>query len=115
MMNLIQKGKSLDSKKAGTCRTFVFTNKMRKSAFLMATFLFAACLLTNEVLAQEQLDISGTVTSNDGEPLPGVTIVVEGTQDGTTTNLDGTYTITASPNDVLSFSYIGFENHRENR
>ena len=56
-----------------------------------------------------QVKISGTVTSaEDDEPLPGVSILVKGTQKGTTTNFDGNYSIEVSPGSVLQFSYIGY-------
>ncbi len=56
--------------------------------------------------AQEKT-ISGTVTDQDGLPLPGVNIVVVGTTTGTQTDFDGNYSINASPGQVLQFSYIG--------
>ena len=51
--------------------------------------------------------ISGNVTDQDGLPLPGVNIVVEGTTTGTQTDFDGNYAINASTGQVLLFSYIG--------
>ncbi|MET1260311.1 SusC/RagA family TonB-linked outer membrane protein [Flagellimonas sp. DF-77] len=51
--------------------------------------------------------ISGTVTDSDGLPLPGVNIVVEGTSNGTQTDFDGNYSITASEGQSLLFTYIG--------
>ncbi|HMB99722.1 MAG TPA: SusC/RagA family TonB-linked outer membrane protein, partial [Flavobacteriaceae bacterium] len=56
--------------------------------------------------AQEKT-ISGTVSDNSGLPLPGVNIIVKGTTNGTQTDFDGNYSITASTGDVLVFSYIG--------
>ncbi|MEE9363221.1 MAG: SusC/RagA family TonB-linked outer membrane protein [Cellulophaga sp.] len=56
--------------------------------------------------AQEKT-ISGTVTDQDGLPLPGVNIIVQGTTNGTQTDFDGNYTINASTGQVLLFSYIG--------
>ncbi|MEJ2584395.1 MAG: SusC/RagA family TonB-linked outer membrane protein [Robiginitalea sp.] len=61
--------------------------------------------------AQEKT-ISGTVTDQDGLPLPGVNIVVEGTTTGTQTDFDGNYQIQASPGQVLLFTYIGQKNER---
>ncbi|WP_319501753.1 SusC/RagA family TonB-linked outer membrane protein [uncultured Draconibacterium sp.] len=52
--------------------------------------------------------ISGTVYDADGVTLPGVTVMVVGTTNGTTTNIDGKYAIDANAEDVLQFSYIGF-------
>ncbi|PCJ94584.1 MAG: SusC/RagA family TonB-linked outer membrane protein [Flavobacteriaceae bacterium] len=56
--------------------------------------------------AQEKT-ISGNVTDQDGLPLPGVNIVVEGTTTGTQTDFDGNYVIDASTGQTLLFSYIG--------
>ncbi|GAA3575082.1 TonB-dependent receptor [Snuella lapsa] len=56
-----------------------------------------------------QQSISGTVTDNTGMPLPGVSIIIKGTNLGTTTDFDGNYSINVqNPNDVLVFSYIGY-------
>ncbi|WP_108866666.1 SusC/RagA family TonB-linked outer membrane protein [Aquimarina aquimarini] len=58
--------------------------------------------------AQEKT-ISGTVTDDKGLPLPGVNVVVKSTANGTQTDFDGNYTLTANRGAVLSFSYVGFE------
>ena len=55
-----------------------------------------------------QQSVSGTVTDSEGVPLPGATVIVEGTSNGVSTDFDGVYSITASEGDVLSFSYVGF-------
>ena len=73
---------------------------------LHKTFAFISMLLFSAgVLAQS---ISGNVSSEDG-PLPGATIVVKGTENGTSTDFDGNFTINASDGDVLIVSFIGFE------
>lgn len=63
--------------------------------------------------------ISGKVTADDGEPTPGVNVIVEGTNRGTTTDGNGTYSINVdNPNAVLVFSFIGYKTERvsiENR
>ncbi len=51
--------------------------------------------------------ITGTVTDQDGLPLPGASIVVKGTSNGTQTDFDGNYTINAQSGNVLTFSYVG--------
>ncbi|TVZ58907.1 TonB-linked SusC/RagA family outer membrane protein [Flavobacteriaceae bacterium MAR_2010_105] len=53
--------------------------------------------------------ISGTVSDESGLPLPGVNIIVKGTTNGTQTDFDGNYTITAKTGDVLSFTYLGLK------
>ncbi len=57
----------------------------------------------------QDIKISGTVTDPSGEAIPGVNVVIEGTQDGTSTDFDGKFTLVAKPNDVLIFSALGYE------
>lgn len=59
----------------------------------------------------QSMEVSGTVTDSfTGETLIGVNIIVVGTTSGTTTNLDGFYSLTVpSPDTELRFSYIGYE------
>ncbi|MEZ5146812.1 MAG: TonB-dependent receptor plug domain-containing protein [Bacteroidales bacterium] len=54
--------------------------------------------------------VSGTVTdAAEGEPLPGVTVLIKGTTLGTATDMDGKYSLSVEPNATLVFSYVGFE------
>ena len=69
---------------------------------VLGLFLF----VFGTVLAQEK-NVSGTVTDQDGLPLPGVSILVVGTSVGTQTDFDGNYSIMASVGGTLRFSYIG--------
>lgn len=71
-------------------------------------FLMGFLVIAQFGLAQEKL-ISGTVTDQNGIPLPGVNITVDGTSKGTTTDFDGEYTIEVEPNQNLVFSFIGYE------
>ena len=60
-----------------------------------------------------QTKISGKVTSKmDGEPLPGVNVVIKGTNKGVETDFDGKYKIEAKSGDILEFSFIGMETFR---
>jgi len=55
-------------------------------------------------------DVSGKVTDENDQPLPGVTIVVKGTTQGTVTNTDGEYTLAnVSPDATLIFSFVGMQ------
>ena len=58
--------------------------------------------------AQERT-ITGTVTDEDGLPLPGVNIVIKGTSSGVQTDFDGNYSIDASLGDVLVYSFVGLK------
>ena len=64
-------------------------------------------LFTALAFAQER-EITGTVTSVDGEPLPGATILIEGTITGTASDFEGEFTLMAESGDVLVVSYVGF-------
>jgi len=57
---------------------------------------------------QQTKTVTGTVTGESGQPLPGVTIVIKGTTQGTVTNTDGEYTLGGIPEDAtLVFSFVG--------
>ena len=63
---------------------------------------------TKLVSASEQRAISGKVSDASGQPLPGVTVVVKGTTQGTITNGDGDFSISNVPeNAILVFSFVG--------
>ena len=53
--------------------------------------------------------VTGTVTDDSSQPLPGVTIIVKGTTMGSATDFDGNYSISANNGDVLVFSFVGFD------
>jgi TonB-dependent SusC/RagA subfamily outer membrane receptor len=67
-----------------------------------------AFLLGNGAIAQE-IRITGTVTSGNGDVLPGVSIIHKSTSTGTTTDASGNYTINVSGDGTLVFSFIGFK------
>lgn len=79
---------------------------------LMLGITLCLCLLSavlsSEVLAQTA-KISGTVNDENGETLPGVNILVEGTSTGTITDIDGKYSISAPAEGNLVFSFIGYK------
>lgn len=52
--------------------------------------------------------IEGTVTTSNGEKLPGVSVIVKGTNKGTTTNTEGKFMLDASGEKALVFSYVGY-------
>ena len=55
--------------------------------------------------------VVGTVTDASGQPLPGVSITVKGTNKGTQSDFDGNYSLDVPYGQVLSFSYVGMYNH----
>jgi len=66
------------------------------------------CLLAVQVAVAQQT-VSGSVTDESGIPLPGATVIVKGTSNGTATDFDGNYSISVGPNAVLEFSFIGYQ------
>lgn len=61
-----------------------------------------------ERVAAQQRSVSGKVTDNNNQPLPGATVVIKGTTQGTVTNADGDYTLGNIPeNATLVFSFVG--------
>lgn len=79
-----------------------------KKRILRTLFFGLFSLLTVAVYAQ--VSVRGTVKSDAGEFLPGVSIIVKGTSNGVITNIDGNYTISV-PNaqSVLVFSFVGMQ------
>ena len=64
--------------------------------------------VVSHATGQQQPAVSGTVTDESGQPLPGVTVVIKGTTQGTVTNVDGNYSLTNIPEDAtLVFSFVG--------
>lgn len=72
-------------------------------------FLFLKIFLVSILMFGQEKTITGTVLDQDNIPLPGTSVVVKGTNNGTQTDFDGNYSITANTGDVLVFSYIGLK------
>ena len=72
--------------------------------------MFAVVLLSGTITVFAQGGpVTGIVTdAGDGIYLPGATIVIKGTTQGTVSDIDGIYTINVEPNQVLVFSYVGY-------
>ncbi|GAA4281302.1 SusC/RagA family TonB-linked outer membrane protein [Gaetbulibacter aestuarii] len=79
-----------------------FNIVLKKALFLIVLLLALGAQAQGE-------KVKGTVKSSDGSPLPGVTIIQKGTNNGTTTDFDGNFEIVlTSGAKVLVFSYVGF-------
>ena len=66
--------------------------------------------LSIDEIVQQQKNISGKVTDESGLSLPGVTVIIKGTTNGTVTDVDGEYTISNVPdNTTLQFSFVGMK------
>lgn len=75
----------------------------------MKQILFTLIILLSFSIVRAQSNFSGKVVDSDGLPLPGLNIVVEGTNSGTITDFDGLFTIAVQDkNAILIFSMVGF-------
>ncbi len=79
------------------------TGIVRKFFFLMVGLLFSVGLNA------QTITVSGVVSDPSGEPLIGASILAQGTTVGTSTNIDGEYTINVAPDATLVVSYVGYD------
>ncbi|MGB2174764.1 MAG: TonB-dependent receptor plug domain-containing protein, partial [Flavobacteriaceae bacterium] len=70
-------------------------------------------LLMLQVGWAQQKTITGTVNDETGGPLPGATVVIEGTTQGVATDFDGNFTLQAAQGDVLIISFVGYADQRQ--
>ncbi len=65
-------------------------------------------LTANSIVVQQGKTVTGKVTDQNGEPIPGASIVVKGTTTGTISDMDGNFTLSGVPEDaILAFSFVG--------
>lgn len=80
----------------------------------MRKFYSLVLLLLLGTAAFAQTTVTGKVTDSKGDGLPGASVSVKGTTTGVITDVDGKYTISASPDATLVFSFIGFKTVERN-
>ncbi len=78
---------------------------MKKLLLITVALVYGASM----VFSQTKQITGRVTTSEDGSPIPGVSVVVKGTTNGTTTNIDGEYTVIVPENAVLIFSFVGMK------
>src|SRR5688572_24052888 len=77
---------------------------------MKTVLLMCCCMALIGSISAQQRSVTGKVTDgSDGAALPGVSVLVKGTTNGTATDADGSYSISVSDSDVLMFSFIGYE------
>ncbi len=76
-----------------------------KKRFLLLLFIV---LSTNLSALAQASNVTGTVKDETGEPVPGATVMIKGTQVGTVTDIDGVFNIQAAPGATLVVSFIGY-------
>ncbi len=100
---LLQKGWKASFNKIVGFRKSSF-GQIPKSTLLL---VFLMILSVQDFYGQESVTITGTVTDNNSLPLPAVSVMEKGTQNGTQTDFDGKYTITVNSGATLIFTYVG--------
>lgn len=108
-MELLQNvKKSNRTRRLWSANSRSFRRPSRSQHAALSGFLLA--MLLSLSLSAQVVTVSGTVTSaDDNQPLTGVTILEKGTNNGTVTSFDGTYSITVPTDATLEFSFIGFQ------
>jgi len=75
---------------------------------VLSLFFFYVAL--SVILVAQERTLNGLVSDEEGMSLPGVTVIIKGTTHGTTTDLDGKYSLSGiKPENTIIFSYVGFE------
>ncbi|MGM0376258.1 MAG: SusC/RagA family TonB-linked outer membrane protein [Bacteroidota bacterium] len=84
---------------------------MKKTKFqlFMSLFLLGGLFMLSHRVAAQEMTVQGTVTDQDDQPLPGVSVVVKGTTEGTITDSSGDYSISVDSESTLVFSFIGMK------
>jgi Ca-activated chloride channel homolog len=78
---------------------------MKSRLFLSVLFILVCAIH----LSAQTMKVTGKVTdASNGDPLPGVSVIVQGTAQGAITDVDGKYIINCNPNDILSFAFVGY-------
>lgn len=93
-------------KKRGQWHLFSFINRF-KILFLVVVALAAALASYSQQIGQ--INVSGDITDEQGEPIIGVNILILNKAKGTITDFDGHFNLLANPNDTLKITFIGFE------
>lgn len=88
-------------------KNILLLSKRYQKLNLMLVLLALNVMIITPVFAQD-IKVSGVVNSEDNEPLPGVTILVQGTTNGTVTDINGSYAMQVASDAVLDFSFIGY-------
>ncbi|MBQ6309766.1 MAG: carboxypeptidase-like regulatory domain-containing protein, partial [Prevotella sp.] len=75
----------------------------------MMRALMFALLLLNSTLMFAQSVVTGNVKDQTGEPLIGVSILEQGTSNGTVTDIDGNFSFKVAQGKTINFSYVGYQ------
>ena len=88
---------------------------LRKIVYFSIILFIFSIFHSTEVYGQstnQPITVKGKVLDEKKEPIIGATVLVVGTSTGTVTDIDGNFSLKASTNSLLSFSYIGYSNQK---
>ena len=93
--------------KFNAMRTILLQHLQKKAIRSKSIMTLVYLLLASASAFAQTKTVTGTVTDAANEPLIGASVLVQGTSTGTITDMDGKYSISVTPEDVLAFSYVG--------
>ena len=76
---------------------------------LLKSMVMILCLVTIFPLFAQQRTVTGTVIDTQGDPIIGASVWVEGTTRGTVTDVDGNFTLSVAPDEMVRVSYVGYD------
>ena len=76
---------------------------------ILFRLVFLVFILLTSISHGQDKNIEGIVSDNSGVPLPGVTVILKGTNFGTSTDFDGNFNLTVNTGEIIVFSYVGFK------
>ncbi len=88
-------------------KTITKTKHFFKRHFVLLTL--GLLVWSGATIAQNKTTVTGIVTDATKSPIPGASIMVKGTSNGTITDINGAFTISCNANDTLVFSFIGLK------
>jgi len=102
-------GSTLDAKMAEVLPQAALTfKKLRADYYLVVENKSAASATKSANVSVADVTVSGRVTQANGEGLPGVTVVVKGTTNGASTDVEGRFALSVPEGSTLVFSYVGY-------
>jgi len=81
---------------------------MLKNLFKIVFLILLIISGERKYLHAQDLNIRGKVIDETGQPVPGASVTVKGTQQGSLSDVDGSYSVSASPKSTLVFSFVGY-------
>jgi hypothetical protein len=83
-----------------------------KKLYRSVSLALAIMLMQASVALAQERTVTGTVADETGAGMPGVNVLVKGTAQGTVTDAQGAFSINASPDATLVFTFVGIQNQR---